>query len=361
MHRATLALGLLYLGGGTCEIRWYILALCRRPADRNKGVPVSAITVLVADDYRNWRHQVSLLLQARPELKVICEVSDGSEAVQKAEELQPDLIVLDIGLPELNGIEAARRIRLLSPNSRIVFLSADRSLDVVQVALSTGAQGYVCKARASGDLIPAIEAAVQGQHFVSSMIKGYEFAASSVHIAPHRHEVLFYSEDSVFLRSLTDFIATALDAGDVAVAIVTESHHEGLARMLKARGVDVDNAIREGTFIPVDTAKSLSTFMVNGMPDSDQYLELVGDLIRAAAKAGKREHARIAAWGKISPVLWAEGNADAAVRLEQITEQLIGTCEVDILCAYPMNSFNGQKDDHILQTICAQHSAVFRQ
>jgi hypothetical protein len=100
---------------------------------------------------------------------------------------------------------------------------------------------------------------------------------------------------------------------------------------------------------------------VNGMPDSDQYLELVGDLIRAAAKAGKREHARIAACGKISPVLWAEGNADAAVRLEQITEQLIGTCEVDILCAYPMNSFNGQKDDHILQTICAQHSAVFRQ
>ena len=97
------------------------------------------IRILIVDDYENWRRQVRLLLQARPEWQVICEASDGSEAVQKAEELKPDLILLDIGLPTLNGIEVARRIRQLSPNSKIVFLSQDNSLDVVQVALSTGA------------------------------------------------------------------------------------------------------------------------------------------------------------------------------------------------------------------------------
>jgi len=120
-----------------------------------------AIRILVVDDYEHWRRKISQLLQVHPEWQVVCEVSDGLEAVQKAEELRPDLILLDIGLPGLNGIEAARRIRQLSPNSRIVFLSADNSQDVVQVALSTGAQGCVHKTRASNDLLPAIDAVLR--------------------------------------------------------------------------------------------------------------------------------------------------------------------------------------------------------
>jgi DNA-binding NarL/FixJ family response regulator len=95
-------------------------------------------------------------------------MSDGSEAVQKAEELTPDLILLDIGLPKLNGIEAARRIRKLSLNSKIVFLSADNSPDVVQTALSTGAHGFVHKARAQSELLAAIDAVLRGGQFVSS-------------------------------------------------------------------------------------------------------------------------------------------------------------------------------------------------
>ena len=104
-----------------------------------------SIRILLVDDYKDWRDQVRLLLQERPEWQIIFEASDGFEAVQKAEELKPDLILLDIGLPGLNGIEAARRIRQLSPNSKIIFLSMETSLDVVQVALSTGAEGYVRK------------------------------------------------------------------------------------------------------------------------------------------------------------------------------------------------------------------------
>jgi DNA-binding NarL/FixJ family response regulator len=120
-----------------------------------------AIRILVVDDYQDWRRRISQLLQVHPEWQVVCEVSDGLEAVQKAKELRPDLILLDIGLPGLNGIEAARRIRQLSPNSRIVFLSADNSQDVVQVALSTGAQSCVHKTRASNDLLPAIDAVLR--------------------------------------------------------------------------------------------------------------------------------------------------------------------------------------------------------
>jgi DNA-binding NarL/FixJ family response regulator len=119
------------------------------------------IKVLIVEDYEDWRRIVRQLFQQRPELQIICEVSDGSEAVQKAEELKPDLVLLDIGLPKLNGIEAARQIRQLSPGSKIIFLSQETSLDVVEEALNTGASGYVYKARAQSDLLPAIDAALR--------------------------------------------------------------------------------------------------------------------------------------------------------------------------------------------------------
>jgi DNA-binding NarL/FixJ family response regulator len=165
----------------------------KRVSRMPEGGALPSIRVLVADDHRDWRNQVRFLLQVRPELQVIFEASDGSEAVQKAGELKPDLILLDVGLPNLNGIEAARRIRKISPKSKIVFLSVDNSLDVVQVALSTGAQSYVYKARAQNDLLPAIDAALRGIQFVSSTLEGNRLTDIPDQKTAHRHEVLFYS------------------------------------------------------------------------------------------------------------------------------------------------------------------------
>ena len=127
---------------------------------------MSAIRILVVDDFRDWRRQVSLLLRARLEWQVIAEAPDGSDAVQKAKDLKPDLVLLDINLPKLNGIEVARRIRQLSPGSKIVFLTQDCDPDVVQAALRTGANGYLYKAHAQSDLLLAIEAVLRGEQFV---------------------------------------------------------------------------------------------------------------------------------------------------------------------------------------------------
>jgi DNA-binding NarL/FixJ family response regulator len=101
----------------------------------------STIRILIAEDYKDWRRQVRLLFQAQPEWHIIAEAADGPDAIQKAEELKPDLIVLDIGLSKLNGIEAARRIRQLSPSSKIVFLSQNNDRDVVRAALGAGGLG----------------------------------------------------------------------------------------------------------------------------------------------------------------------------------------------------------------------------
>jgi DNA-binding NarL/FixJ family response regulator len=134
----------------------------------------SLIRVLVVDDNEPFRRFVRATLSTKPELKIISEVADGLEAVQKTQELQPALIVLDIGLPGLNGLEAARRIRKLSPQSTILFLSQESSPDIVQEALSLGALGYVMKAHAAVDLLIAVEAVLRNEQFVSSGLKAVD-------------------------------------------------------------------------------------------------------------------------------------------------------------------------------------------
>lgn len=128
----------------------------------------STIRVMVVDDFQSFRRFVCANLEQRPELRVVCEVSDGLEAVQKAEELKPDLILLDIGLPTLNGVEAAQRIRLLAPKSKIIFWSLETSADIVQEAMRLGAWGYVFKKDAARHLLMAIDAVLSGRRFVSS-------------------------------------------------------------------------------------------------------------------------------------------------------------------------------------------------
>jgi DNA-binding NarL/FixJ family response regulator len=127
----------------------------------------SAVRVLVVDDYEPFRRFVCATLEARRALQVICEASDGLEAVQKAASLQPNLIILDIGLPTLNGIEVARRIRTLSPESIILFVSQECSEDVVQEAFSLGALGYIVKSHAGSALLAGVDAVCQGKPFLS--------------------------------------------------------------------------------------------------------------------------------------------------------------------------------------------------
>jgi DNA-binding NarL/FixJ family response regulator len=319
-------------------------------------------------------------LRENHNLRVIGVASDGLEAVQKAVELQPDLILLDIGLPSLNGIEVARQIRKLSPKSKILFVSQESSADIVQGALGTGAQGYVLKSDAERELLEGVNAVLRGEQFVGKRFSGHVFVKGSYEVASQefraknpfaplqrnreitrRHEVEFYTDDVAFVVGFTRFVEAALKAGDAVIVVATESHRKSLLQRLQEHGVGVAAAMEQGRFVSLDVAETLSTFMVYDLPDPARCLKIAGDLMMEAAKAAQGEPPRVAVCGECAPSLWAQGKADAAVQVEHLWDEIARTHGVDILCGYVLNSVQREQESHIYERICAEHSAVSSQ
>jgi DNA-binding NarL/FixJ family response regulator len=332
------------------------------------------VRVLVVDDFEPFRRFVAKVLEQQPELQIICEVSDGLEAVRKAEEMQPDLVLLDIGLPNLNGIEVAQQIRERSPRSKMLFVSQETSREVVERALALGGSGYVLKMDARKELLTAVNMVLAGNRFIGASVNDFtdpkdertDRTRSGV-VLPRpsknvttacRHEAGFYSDDRFALDDITQFIGAALKAGNAAIVVATELHRNSLLPRLQAYGLDIATAIEQGRYIALDAADTLSTFMLNGMPDLVRFLKLFNDLVETTSKAAKADQARVAIFGEMCRLLWEQGDAEAAIQLEKLGNQLVQTYDLDILCGYSLGSVQGGMDSHAFQRICAEHSAV---
>jgi DNA-binding NarL/FixJ family response regulator len=323
--------------------------------------------IIVVEDSEPFRRFLCSILQRTPEWQIIREVSDGFEAVEAAAELKPDLILLDIGLPKLNGIEAARRIRMLSPESRILFVSLETSRESLEEALRLGAIGYVAKIDTARELCAAVEAACEGKRFISSSMPNPSFGGSPEKRVPpdhnrfvrsdRKHEAVFCPDDADLIAAFAGFVVTALEAGNVAIVIATESHHRGLLRTLQVRSGEIDAAIREGRYIPLKVAETLATFMIDGLPDPVRFHEVIEPQIRAAACAGNGPRRRVAACGEGVSILWAQGNPAAAIQLERLWNQLAENFDMDILCGYALN-VQCQPGNDVYDRICAEHTAV---
>lgn len=334
-------------------------------------MPTPMIRVLLVEDYQPFRRFLSSTIQAKLGWNDIHEVADGSYAVQKALELQPQLVLLDIGLPRLNGIEAARQIKKVSPNSKILFVSQETSADVVEEGLSAGADGYVCKMDSAGELLPAIDAVLRGEAYVSrslssdrrpnaqpqaqNTIAGPE--RSQINI-PHNHEVAFYCDDQSLLEGLAFFAGTALKKAKAAIVLATERHRDALLASLQASGLDMSAAIEEGRYVALDPAETLSSFMVDGLPDPVRFRKAAVDLIVKTADSVGGDTTCVVACGEAAPMLWQSGNAEAAVRLEQLWDEIGKSYGVQIFCAYLLASFQGGIGSFVFERICKVHSAV---
>jgi len=338
------------------------------------GAPVRT---LVVDDYQPWRRFVSSTLSKVGNFQIVGEAIDGAEAVLKAEELRPNLILLDIGLPKLNGIQAALRIRQSSPTTKILVVSEDRSWEIAKAALRAGANGYLVKSDAGSEIVPAVQAVLAGKQFVSSSLTGHYLSFNKQQAADpfrdetpsltkppkksefvRRHELGLYFDERHLIGQLTQFTGTALREKNAVIVAATQSHWNALLPRLHAEGLNVAAAVEDGSFVALNAADTLAKFMIDGRIDSACFMEMFADLMVTATKSATCEHPRISIFGECAYLLWAEGKAEAAIEVERLGNQLAEQFEVEILCGYSLRNSLAGTENRIFQVICAEHSAV---
>ena len=311
--------------------------------------------ILVVDDFVPWRNYLVEKVGQNPASQIVGVASDGAEAVLKAAELHPDLILIDVSLPDLSGIKAAARIRGISPESKILFVSQDLDFDVALAALDAGGFGYVVKSDAEDELLTALEAVMSGKRFVSALVASQDFAGVLGPYAPirphteesielsagrlvvnktfgHSRQVKFCGDDASFLIRCTRFIGAALADGDAVIVIMNPSHRNSLRQNLESEGCDVAEAIEQGRYVAFEPSDVLSTFLVNNKPHAGRIIKASGDLIATALKSATGKEPRVAVCGECAALLHAKGKAEAAVEMEQLWNDLASMHNVDSLC-----------------------------
>jgi len=253
------------------------------------------------------------VLKKFPWLELVAQESDGLEAVQKSKELQPDLVLLDIGLPMLNGIEAARRIRDVSPASRIVFVTDNNSWDIAEEALRAGGSGYVVKSKAASELLLAAEAVLQSKPFLSAGLKDVdpdhlkkESAAASCSAGKDccviqtserqivSNEVRLYPDDEALADSFAHSIQSALTNGNTVVVAVTPSQRASILQRLSSNGVNVTDAIERNLYVQLDVAVPLSRLGRDSSNDENGFVKFVPLGIREAIHKAKASNLHVA-------------------------------------------------------------------
>ena len=312
--------------------------------------------VLVVDDFEPWRRHVRSALETDPRWHIVGEANDGPDAVEKATALQPDVILLDVGLPSLNGIEAARRILARDPSPRILFVSEHRSWDIAKPALDTGARGYIVKSCASRDLIPAMDAIVDGQHFVSAALGDPIEPARDENLEPTCHEIAFYPDENALVEDYARVAQAALEAGNTFVLLTGSVRREQLPRRLRERGVDVDHAVAEGQYCIVDVPHLLARFMVDGWPDEKRFWKAATSLVAELQARGTGKPSRVIVCGECAPTLLNQGHADAALRVEQLWEEFSNAHHIDTVCGYLTGDRTHDQEPPTFRRIRALHA-----
>jgi CheY-like chemotaxis protein len=318
--------------------------------------------VLVIEDHDQWRHYLASTVRRTPGWRVVGEASDGAEGVQKASDLNPDVILMDVGLPTLNGMQAVQRILAQHPESRILFVSEQRSWDIAEAALATGALGYVIKSDVHQELLQAMSAIAHGRRFVSARLAGRTIGPADDGGAvdeTRRHEVGFYEDDAARLDEYAVFAEAALLGGSSLIFVMSPGpRRDEFHQRLWARGIDVDRAINDRRYRPFDVPAILSRFMVDGMPDEAEFWRSSTSLILEVASLSTGDRPRIAACGECAAGLLDDGKVEAAIRLEELWDEVTRTYNVDTFCAYSSHAAGCDHASPVFHRICAAHSTV---
>src|SRR5712691_5808647 len=171
------------------------------------------------------------------------------------------------------------------------------------------------------------------------------------------HAVQFYDDEKFLLDAVGRFIGPALGAGEACLIISTAAHRSQLAERLAARGFDLDALCRQGRYVTLDAAETLSRFMIDGWPDEKRFADVVGGAVAQAGTAA--QYPRVRAFGEMVALLCAQGRAEAAIRLEELWNELAKSLPFALLCAYPLSAFRAHVRRAPFLRICGAHSHVF--
>jgi len=316
--------------------------------------------VLVVDDFAPWRRHVASTLAESSRWQIVGEAADGPDAIEKAANLRPDLILLDVGLPTVNGIEAARRILARDSNLKILFVSEHQSWEIAEVALCTGARGYICKSDSGRELSPAMDAIIDGGRFVAERFGGrVQKRADRAASNGRRHEGLYYSNDVELLNRWASIAKDALNTDATFLLLATDSHRDTIRAMLQERGINVERAVRDGRFVSLTVDETLSKFMVGDRLDETRFWNSVTSVLLSAARASTADQPYVIACGECAPTLCTQGNGEAAIRLEQLWDEVTRTYRVDTYCAYSSDGCRCDDTDDVREQISAAHTATY--
>jgi DNA-binding NarL/FixJ family response regulator len=320
---------------------------------------MSSVEVLIVDDEARFRRMVRSLIESQPAYRVCGEAGDGIEAVEKVPKLRPDVVLMDVNMPRMDGLEATRIIRRESPDCNVVIVTQNDATVAREQARIVGADGFVTKSDLIRDLLPEMARVAMERHNSLDETKnaadnGEPWCGLLADAAPRDHIVQLYQDQQFLNRAVCRFAAAAIANGEGVILVPTIAHWDAFRPRLESEGVDVKAAEKRGQLTIVDADNLLPTFMRDEMPDSPVFLGLAANVVSQARGDGR--YPKVRWWGEMVNILWERGDVAASMNLEDLFDQLAHEQDISIFCSFSMDNFNGDVHARMLPRLSENHS-----
>jgi len=309
-------------------------------------------TVLLADDHAEMLKTVTSMLT--PHFEVVAAVGDGKAALDAAARTDPDVAILDMAMPRLNGIQAAKELREQNSETKVIFLTAEEDDDYISAALDVGARGFVVKRRLRLDLLPALNLTLAGKFFISPQ------AFTETPKSPrHRHALELYFDDDVFFRHVSESAATALADGERVFMLLSDAGLYSVAKRLRAAGFDLPAAIGRGRYHSFTVENVVPLFIQGGCPQAARFEVFFHPLVSRAAALARADGSRVSIFSNVTAALLNQGwNAQVAARVEEAWSDLVSREFCMVHCGCPAMHLGSKEGRAALSRICGEHSNV---
>lgn len=336
---------------------------------------MSFVEVLIADDHDAFRRAIRSVIECNPAYRVCGEARDGIDAVEKVRQFRPDIVLMDINMPRMDGLHATQIIRREVPDCNVIIVTQNEAKIAREQARIVDAKGFITKSDLSRDLIPTMGSMAMRNRSSLDPKKGEQEGSSAAHpasaygvpdsegepwcglltsAAPRDHIVQLYQDQQFLNRAVCRFAAAAIANGEGVILVPTVAHWDAFRPRLESEGVDVKAAEKRGQLTVVDADNLLPTFMRDGMPQSPVFLGLAQNVISQARGDGRYKKVRW--WGEMVNILWERGDVAASMQLEDQFDQLAHEQDIAIFCSFLMDNFDGDVHARMLPRLGENHS-----